>query len=197
MVLARAFRGHSRSGIRPAACAPASLASVPLARIPAISACVRLLALAVIAGIAAGCSGAIGATPRPTAADFEGLVGGLHTRGISVADVRSGDPGCDDPNMVAPAISFHAAGLDQPEPVLVRLYIFRNRDAYDRRRADVDACARAFVTDPSSFEALDAPPFVAVGAGPWGTAFRDAFRATLIEGSGAAPGSPSPGASSS
>jgi hypothetical protein len=153
-----------------------------------VAARVRLLVvITLLAAAVVGCSGPIGETPRPTAADFEGLVGGLHTRGVTVTDVRSGDPGCDDPNLIGPAISFHAAGLDQVEPALVRLYIFRNRDAYDRRRADVDGCARAFVTDPSTYEALDAPPFVAVGAGPWGAEFRDALRTTLIEGSGAAP----------
>ena len=129
--------------------------------------------VAAIAAVLLACSGPIGETPRPTAADFEGLVAGLHTRGIAVSDVRSGDPGCDDPDLIGPAISFHAAGLDQADPALVRLYIFRNRDSYDRRRADVDACALAFITDPSTFEALDAPPFVAVGAGPWGPEFRE------------------------
>jgi hypothetical protein len=167
---------------------------VPLGRLPSVSACLRLLVFATIAGAVLGCSGPIGVTPAPTAADFEGLVAGLHTRGVSVSDVRSGDPGCDDPDLIGPAISFHAVGLDQPQPVLVHLYIFRNRAAYDRRRPDVDACARAFVTDPATFEALDAPPFVAVGTGPWGAAFRDALRATLLEGSGASPASPSPGA---
>jgi hypothetical protein len=168
---------------------------MPLGRASFVAACLRRLAIAVVvAATVVACSGPIGETPRPTAADFEGLVAGLHTRGISVTDVRSGDTGCDDPDMIGPAISFRAAGLDQPQPVLVRLYIFRNRDAYDRRRAEVDACARAFVTDPAAFEALDAPPFVAVGADPWGPSFRDAVRSTLIEGSGAAS-SPAPSGS--
>ena len=48
-----------------------------------------------------------------------------------------------------------AHGFDQPDPTRVYLYIFRNRAAYDRRRADIDACARAFATDPYTFEALD------------------------------------------
>ena len=160
---------------------------MPLRRISSVAARLRLLVVATLAATVAACSGPIGATPAPTAADFEGLVAGLHTRGVSVSDVRSGDPGCDDPDLVAPAISFHAVGLDQPEPALVHLYIFRNRDAFDRRRPDVDACAREFVTDPATYEALDAPPFVAVGTGPWGAAFRDALRSTLIEGSGAVP----------
>lgn len=160
---------------------------MPLGSTRTVGACLRLLAVAVLATAFLACSGPIGETPRPTAADFEGLVAGLHLRGIAVTDVRSGDPGCVDPNLIGPAISFHATGLDQPQPALVYLYIFRNRDAYDRRRPDVDACARAFVTDPSTFEALDAPPFVAVGVGPWGSGFRDAMRATLIEGSGAQP----------
>lgn len=143
-----------------------------------------VLACLLTGAIVAACGGPIGPTPRPTAADFEGLVGELAALGIGVLDARSGDSGCSDPTLAAPAISFDAKGLDQAELTKVRVYIFRNRDAYDRRRADVDACAREFVTDPSTFESVDAPPFVAIGAGPWGPQFRDALRAALTAGSG-------------
>lgn len=182
----------------PASCrAPtgASLGSVPRPPRPPIRARLRaaIATLSVVATVS--CSGPVGATPRPTVADFEGLVQELHTRGVSVSDVRSGDPGCADPTLVGPAISFTAAGLDQPTPTVVRIYIFRNRDAYDRRRADVDTCAREFVTDPATFEAVDAPPFVAVGSGPWGARLREALRAALSAGSGVVS-SPGPAASS-
>ena len=151
-----------------------------------------VLVLACLGAILAStCSGPIGATPRPTAADFEGLVREFTLAGIAVTDVVSGDPGCEDATLVGPAISFTAQGLDQSTPVRVRLYIFRNRDAYDRRRTDVDVCARQFVTDPATYEAVDAPPFVAVGQGPWGTRFRDAIRLGLQSGTGF-PASPAP-----
>ena len=141
----------------------------------------------------AACSGPIGETPRPTVADFEGVVGELHARGVAVSEVKSGDPGCANRDLVGPAISFLAQGLDQAQPTLLRLYVFRNLDTYNRRRSEVDACAREFVTDPSSFEAVDAPPLVAVGPGPWAAGFRDAVRAALTAGSGTvASPAPSP-----
>lgn len=164
----------------------ASLGPMPRTISTVVRAC--LLAVAV-----AACSGPVGATPRPTAADFPGLTQAWARAGITATDVRSGDPGCDDPTLVGPAISFTGQGLDQAQPTRIYLYIFRNRDAYDRRRADVDTCARAFATAPATFEAVDAPPFVAMGAGPWGVQFRDALRRVMADGAGAAGSSPAPG----
>ena len=135
--------------------------------------------------IVAACSGPIGETPRPTPQDFETLVGELTKAGVLVNEVRSGDPGCDDATLAGPAISFSAHGLDQPDPARIHLFIFRNGDAYERRRADVDTCVRAFIADPSRIEAVDASPFVALSEGPWGPRFREAIRAVLVAGAGA------------
>lgn len=134
--------------------------------------------------LVAACSGPIGATPRPTPQDFETLVGEMTKVGVLINEVRSGDPGCDDPALAAPAIAFSARGLDQPDPVRIHLFIFRNRDAYERRRGDVDACARAFIGDPARIEAVDASPFVAIGEGPWAPGFREAVRSVLVAGVG-------------
>lgn len=173
-------------GVRPGAVLASGSMSL---RVPA------LICACLLAALVAACSGPVGATPRPTAADFPGLTQAWAHAGITATDIRSGDPGCDDATLVGPAISFSARGLDQAEPTRIHLFIFRNRDAYDRRRADVDRCAAQFATDPATFEAVDAPPFVAVGAGPWGPQFRDALRRVMAEGAGAAGASATPGPS--
>lgn len=137
-----------------------------------------------VALLVAGCNGPIGQTPRPTPQDFETLFGEMTRVGVLVNEVRSGDPGCNDATLAGPAIAFSARGLDQADPVRIHLFIFRNRDAYERRRADVDTCARAFIADPARYEALDASPFVAIGEGPWAPGFREAVRAVLVAGVG-------------
>ena len=108
----------------------------------------------------------------------------LATEGIAVADVKTGDAGCADRQLVGPAISLSASGLDQAAPAGVHLYLFGGQPAYEKLRAAVDACARSFVTDPSTYESVDASPFVAVGQGPWGAAFREALRTALTKAAG-------------
>ena len=114
--------------------------------------------------------------PRPTsrASAIE-----LAQRGIALDHVVSGDAGCDDQVLAPTAIAFDASGLDQPTKVRIYLYIFRNREAFERLRATIDACARNFVTDPETFESVEQSPFVLVGQGPWGPKFKAALRAGL------------------
>jgi hypothetical protein len=73
--------------------------------------------------------------------------------------------GCVDPTLIQTAIGFDAKGLDQADPVRLRIYIFRNRDAFDRLRSTVDTCARSYVTDPDTYEALERSPYVLTGVG--------------------------------
>ena len=75
-------------------------------------------------------------------------------------------------------------GLDQATTVRLYLYIFRDRDAFERLRATVDACARSYVTDPETFESIDQSPFVLAGQGPWGQQFEAALRAGLLKAAG-------------
>ena len=82
-------------------------------------------------------------------------------------DLVAGDAGCDDPYLVQTAIGFDASGLDQAEPVRLHVYIFRDRDAYERLRSTIDACVAVVVTDPATFEFVDDSPFVLAGQGPW------------------------------
>jgi hypothetical protein len=142
------------------------------------------LTLVVVALLASGCSGLAGTPPPPTPADFAGIVSYLTAEGIGVSGVQTGGAGCDDRQLVGPAISLTASGLDQAQPVPVHLYLFKNAAAYDKLRPSVDACAQAYVTDPSTYESVDASPFVAVGQGPWGAGFRAAVQAALTKAAG-------------
>lgn len=137
----------------------------------------------VVALLVAGCRIETG-PPAPTPAAFEGIVLALQARGINVEGVVSGDPGCRDPDLVAVAVRFEASGLDEPTPQRLYLYRFRDRPAFDRLRTKVDACARAYITDPTSFASVEAPPFVLVGEGPWPPRFAAALRAGLTEAAG-------------
>jgi hypothetical protein len=122
--------------------------------------------------------------PPATPADFPGIASILSRRGILVDDIASGDAGCDDQELARTAIAFTAAGLDQAEPTPIYLYIFRNRDAFERRRADVDACLQSYVTDPEDFGLIETSPFVLVGPGPWAPDFAAELRRGLTEAAG-------------
>jgi hypothetical protein len=141
--------------------------------------------VAVLALTLGGCRALLEPTPSPTPVDFVGIANELAQRGIAIGNVLSGDAGCSNPNLIPTAISFTASGLDQRQSVKVYLYIFSSHDAYSRRRPDVDACARAYVTDASTYEAVDAAPYVASGQGPWGQQFTDQLRAALEAAAGA------------
>jgi hypothetical protein len=139
------------------------------------------LAAGLVALCAAGCGQLLGGSPAPTPADFPGIAGTLGRHGIGLAEITSGDAGCNDPELARTAIRFRAAGLDQAAPVLLRVYIFRDRAAYDRRRSSVDACARAWITDAAELISIDAAPFVLIGQGPIGPGFGAALRSGLRE----------------
>ncbi|HEY3523491.1 MAG TPA: hypothetical protein VGK63_07280 [Candidatus Limnocylindrales bacterium] len=133
--------------------------------------------LGTLALAAAGCSG--GGSAEPSTADFEGTVADLDRVHVAVSDVISGEAGCANSTLAPTAISFDASGLDQPNPVRIHLYRFRDGSTYDRLRPDVDQCARSFVTNPDDYVALDARPLVATSIGPWGPQFTAAVRSAL------------------
>ena len=130
-----------------------------------------LLAMAV-----AGCGAISTSPPTPTPADFQGIAAELVQRSVTIGDIVSGDAGCDDPVLIPTAIGFDAGGLDQPEPVRIRVYIFRNRASFEKLRAGVDLCARSFVTDPETYETVEESPYVIAGQGPWAPRFEAALR---------------------
>lgn len=145
----------------------------------------RLLALALAALLVVAACGRISTDPpAPTPADFQGIATELTVRDIAIGDLVSGDAGCDDPTLIPTAIGLTASGLDQEEPVRLYLYIFRNRDSFDRLRSTIDACARSYVTDPETFETVEQSPFVLAGQGPWAPAFEQAIRDALLVAAG-------------
>jgi hypothetical protein len=144
----------------------------------------RSLALLAAALVAAGCGSISLASPPPTPTDFPGLTGRLSVAGITVSDWVSGDPGCVDDTLRSAAISFKAAGLDQAAPVKLYLYIFRNRAAWDKHRADIGPCAQSFVTDAQTFGEIEQSPYVVAGQGPWATRFETTLRQVLADAAG-------------
>lgn len=131
-----------------------------------------------------GCGRISTAPPDPTPADFQGIATELTVRRIAIDDLVSGDAGCDDRVLIPTAIGITAKGLDQVEPVRIYLYIFRNRTSFERLRASIDDCARAFVTDPETFETVEQSPFVLAGQGPWAPEFEAAIRDALLVAAG-------------
>jgi hypothetical protein len=125
----------------------------------------------VAAVLAVGCGSAT-RPPSPTPADFIGITQHLGSRGVVARDIVSGDAGCEDQLLAKTAIAFTASGRDQVSPVRTYLYIFRNRDAFERNLDDVDACARSYVTDPAMYEKIAISPYVAAGQGPWAPDFK-------------------------
>ena len=98
--------------------------------------------------------------------------------------MRTGDSGCSDPDLIGPAVSLRARGLDQATSVPLHLYMFRNTASYQKLRSAVDACARSYITDATTYESLDSVPFVLVGQGPWPPTFKGALQAAITEAAG-------------
>lgn len=136
-------------------------------------------ALAAASALLAACGTISTTPPAPTPADFQGIASELTRRSIVIDALVSGDAGCPDRALIPTAIGLTADGLDQLEPVRIYLYIFRDRAAFERLRASVDACARSFVTDPETFETVEQSPYVLAGQGPWAPQFEAAIRAGL------------------
>jgi hypothetical protein len=145
----------------------------------------RALSLALVVALTlGGCAGLLESPPVPDPEAFPGISAQMGRFGVDVLSWTSGDAGCDDPTLSPTAIRFDAAGLDQTATLTLRIYIFRNREAWERRLADVDACAAAWAEDPATFELIQVSPYVLTGQGPWGPEFEAAVRKGLAEAAG-------------
>jgi hypothetical protein len=142
------------------------------------------LVAGVVAAVLAGCGSILQSPDVPAPEPFPGITGHLGRFGVDVLSWTSGDAGCTDPTLSPTAIRFQAQGLDQATPVTLRIYIFRDRDAWNRRLADVDTCVAAWATDPATFEIVPISPYVLTGQGPWPPAFAKALRDGLTEAAG-------------
>jgi hypothetical protein len=141
--------------------------------------------LAVLATmLLAGCASILQGSPAPTPMDFPSMSGEFTSRGIVLGHITSGDDGCHDSTLTATAIGFYASGLGVSTPIRLRIYIFADGAAYDRRRPDVDTCAAAWANDPATVEFVDASPLVLAGQGPWPEAFKAALRAAVVAAAG-------------
>lgn len=145
---------------------------------------VRRAGLFVASVLLAGCGTISNTPPVPTAGPFPTIAGQLSLHGIQATGIVSGDAGCPDTNLTKTAIGFDARGLDQTTSVRLHVYIFKDRATYERLRSSVDECAKAFVSDPVTYESVEASPYVVAGQGPWGAAFKDNIRVALTEAAG-------------
>ena len=143
-----------------------------------------LLATVLVALAVAACGSLNVTEPPATPTDFPGLTGRLNSAQIEVRDWVSGDAGCEDPDLVPAAIRFSAYGLDQAAPVTLRLFVFRNRAAFERHRDRVGPCAQAWVTDPDTYEEVQQSPYVLAGQGPWAPEFEATLRQVLETSAG-------------
>jgi len=134
--------------------------------------------------VLASCRTISNTPPVATAGPFPAIAGRLSLHGIQVTGIVSGDAGCPDANLAKTAIGFDALGLDQTTSVRLHVYIFKNRATYERLRSSVDECAKSFVTDATTFESVEASPYVVAGQGPWGATFKDNIRVALTEAAG-------------
>jgi hypothetical protein len=144
----------------------------------------RLVFVVLAALVVGGCGRILQGSPAPTPMDFPSMAGELARQGIVIGHYASGDDGCQDSKLTPTAIGFDASGLGVTDPIRLRVYIFADGAAFDRRRADVDACAAKWATDPGTVEFVDASPFVLVGQGPWPDAFKNALRAAMTAAAG-------------
>lgn len=149
-------------------------------RVPLVAALRSLASIVLLAG----CSSLVEARPTPTPLDFGGIQGTLAAAGIALTTTVSGDAGCTDPNLIPTAIGFDASGLGVTTSVRLRIYIFTDRAAWQRRQPDVDACIAAWARDPATIETIGQSPYVVAGQGPWPAAFKRALAAALVEAAG-------------
>lgn len=147
-------------------------------RAPAVS------AILFLAAALAGCSSILVSPGPPDPAPFPEIASQLGRFGINVQTWTAGDAGCDDATLSPTAIRFTASGLDQAAPLTVRIFIFADREAWDRRLADVDTCAAQWATDPATFQIIQTSPYVVAGQGPWPAGFADAMHQAIEAAAG-------------
>jgi hypothetical protein len=135
--------------------------------------------LAALALVVTGCGIVSSSAPPATPTNFPGITGRLAAAGFSVSDYVSGDAGCTDQDLVPASISLHLAGLDQATPLKLYLYVFKDRPAWERHRAQIGPCAQAYVTDPQTFGEIEQSPYVLAGQGPWPPKFEAALRQVM------------------
>jgi hypothetical protein len=159
------------------------MSPTPLPRRRGVPLAAALRSLAAVV-LLAGCSSLVEVQPTPTPLDFGGIQSTLAQAGINLTNTISGDAGCTDPNLIPTAIGFDATGLGVTTPVRLRIYIFTDRAAWQRRQPDVDACIATWATDPATIETISQSPYILAGQGPWPAAFKTAVANALVAAAG-------------
>ena len=144
----------------------------------------RLAKLLLVALVLGGCSAILEDQPVATPVPFPEIAGILGQHGLVVSNYTSGDAGCADQALIPTAIVFDIAGLDLAQPMRLRIYIFRDRATWERRRSAVDDCVAVWATNPATFEFVDASPYVVAGQGPWPPKFKAALREAITQAAG-------------
>jgi hypothetical protein len=143
--------------------------------------------LVTLVGLALGATacGTISTSPPPAGPDdFPGISRQLAARGVTIANVVSGESGCDDPDLGRTAIRFDASGQDQAEALPMHLYIFRNRAAWERNRETVRSCAVTYVDDPTAPPPIEVSPYILVAPARLPRELDRALREALDEAAG-------------
>lgn len=143
-----------------------------------------LLFLAAIACLGLGACEGDNNPANPTPASLSTTLEVFGAQGIVLSNVVSGDAGCPNEDLAHTAVSFNATGFDQSTPTRIYLYGFRNRATWQRLAPAVDACARSYVTDASTFGSIQASPFVLTGPGPWAPGFAQHLRDAVTKAGG-------------
>ncbi len=143
-----------------------------------------MLTLAAAACLMLGACEADNNPANPTPASLSTTLEVFGAHGITLSNVVSGDAGCADEVLAHTAVSFSAMGFDQSSPTRIYLYGFRNRATFQRLNSAVDACARSYVTDPTTYGSMQMSPFVLAGPGPWAPTFAQRLRAALTKAAG-------------
>jgi hypothetical protein len=122
--------------------------------------------IALVAALIGACRAGGAASPSPPG--FEEIFGELARRGATVSEIVSGDPGCDDPSLVANAVRFTVV-LSDGTRRQVHLFGFRNDVALANAAGSLERCRADFagrVEPGATIGATTAGPYYAFGA-PW------------------------------
>ena len=140
------------------------------------------LGLALLVGACAGPP--VSNTPAPATSIFQEL----EILGGSTLTLVSGDPGCNQPDMIPYAIHAQVrvpAGASQPTDVY--LFTWADHDAWNRGAVAFDSCRAEYAASrPAAgrtVDELDVSPYRAFGAG-WTATLRSALQQAMAEAAG-------------
>jgi len=153
---------------------------------PRTRAAARAVVLLVAAGLLlAGCGRPDPALATPQ--DNVGLVQTMAQHGLTVVSQTSGDPGCNEPDVVANAVHWRVMAASDAAPSDVYIFRFLDHAAFLAGAADVDACQAEFTASRTraggAVTRLDISPWRVFGDG-WSADLKAALTAALTAAAG-------------